>query len=61
MRQYQEVFKEYDPERKTEGFDSEELGQKHEPFDLKDVDYGKKPEWAKRRPITKEDSLKHRE
>ena len=56
------MFKEFDPERKgDDDFESEDLGEMDEEIDLKEADYGKKPDWAKTRPIRKDESLKHKQ
>ena len=61
LRQFKEIFKQYDPERKPdEDFDNEEPDEMDEDINIKESDYGKRPDWAKIRPIRKDESLKHR-
>lgn len=64
LRQFKEQFEEYSPAthpESMEDFENEERTEFDEPTDLKDVEYGKRPEWAKVRPIRRDESLKKRD
>ena len=61
LRQFQEVFKEFDPAKTyDDDFESEELTEFDEDPDRKEMAYGKRPPWAVVRPIRKDESAKHK-
>ena len=64
LRHFEDEFKRFSPivhPESAEDFENEELTELDEPIDEKTSAYGKIPEYARVRPLTRSDSTKHKE